>query len=96
MKKILLVVMVATLLGSFTLKADEGHQHLQTVKMKIEGMTCSVCSAKIKKSLSSLCKESSIDHKKGEGSCSYEEGKATPEQVMKAVNDTGFKASLAK
>jgi Cu+-exporting ATPase len=66
----------------------------QTVEMKIEGMTCSACSAVIKKKLSKICTEVSVDHKEGHGSCTYDDAKVKPEQVIDAVNGAGYKATL--
>lgn len=64
----------------------------QTLKMKIEGMTCGLCEAKVKKQLSPLCKEITINQEKGEGVCKYE-SPATPDQILSEANKTGFKTS---
>jgi copper chaperone CopZ len=64
----------------------------QSLKMKIEGMTCGMCEAKVKSQLSSFCKELSVDRDKGEAVCRYEPP-ATPEQILSEANKTGFKTT---
>ncbi|MBI1909848.1 MAG: heavy-metal-associated domain-containing protein [Deltaproteobacteria bacterium] len=86
MKQIITVVMALLLPG--LLSAAEP----QTLKMKIEGMTCGMCEAKVKKQLSSLCKEITIDREKGEGICKYG-SPATADQIIQEANKTGFKTS---
>ncbi|MBI4209156.1 MAG: heavy-metal-associated domain-containing protein [Deltaproteobacteria bacterium] len=66
----------------------------QTIEMDIEGMTCSACSAIIKKKLSPLCSEVSVDHKSGHGSCTYESEKVTQDQILDVVSSAGYKATL--
>ena len=65
-----------------------------TCKIKIKGMTCGDCEAKVKESLSTLCAAVTIDRKNDEGVCTYQEGKATPDQIVKAVQDAGYTASV--
>lgn len=93
MKKILWAVIVASLIQADTLFAKE--EATQTAKVKIEGMTCSVCAAKIKKQWESLCLQSSVDWKSGEGTCSFDPAKAKAEDIVKAVEAAGFKGTLS-
>ncbi len=86
MKQIIIAMMVM-LLPSLLSAAEP-----QTLKMKIEGMTCGMCEAKVKKQLSSLCKEITVDREKGEGVCTYE-SPTTTEQIIQEANKTGFKTS---
>ena len=65
-----------------------------TVHMKIEGMTCAMCAESIKQKLAPLCQNSSIDVKGGSGDCTYEAGKTTPDAIVKAVSDAGYKAVI--
>lgn len=67
----------------------------QTLKIKIEGMTCGMCEAKVKKQLSLLCKEITIDREKGEGICKHEPS-VTPDQILSEANKTGFKTTAIK
>lgn len=67
----------------------------QTLRLKIEGMTCGMCEAKVKQQLSSVCKEISIDRGEGKGLCTYEPP-VTPDQIIAEANRTGFKTTLAR
>ncbi len=88
MKRInLFIVMVLVLLAGSLVAGEQ-----QTLKMKIEGMTCGMCEAKVKKQLSSLCKEITIDREKGEGVCKHE-ASITPDQILLEANKTGFKTT---
>ena len=48
-------------------------------------------SAMITKKLTPLCQAVSIDHKSGDGQCTYETGKTNQEAIVKAVTDAGYK-----
>lgn len=87
MRHIIITIAVVLFLPAFLI-AVEG----QTLKMKIEGMTCGMCEVKVKKQLSSLCKEITVDHKKGEGICKFE-SPVTSDQILSEANKTGFKTS---
>ena len=62
--------------------------------VKIEGMTCGLCAAKIKKRLKGLVLSSDIDIKKGSGRFTYAEGKTSCKELAKKITETGFKASI--
>lgn len=87
MRRIIVTIAMILFLPVFLVAAGE-----QTLKMKIEGMTCGMCEAKVKKQLSSLCKEIMIDREKGEGVCKHE-ASVTPDQILSEANKTGFKTS---
>ena len=94
MKGLILTLFGIFLLGTATVGAEEkttAPKDTKTVHMKIEGMTCSMCSAMIKNKLSSLCTATSIDHKTGDGQCTYEVGKTNQDAIVKAVTDAGYK-----
>ena len=88
MKRVNLFIVMALLLLAGSLVAGEQ----QTLKMKIEGMKCGLCEAKVKKQLSSLCKEITVDREKGEGICKYE-SPTTADQIIQEANKTRFKTS---
>lgn len=94
MKKLILVFLAGALLGSQGILADEKEstKPLKVQTVQIEGMVCELCAAKVKKNWSGLCRETTVDWKSGEGVCAYEEGKVTSEQILKAVEQAGFKA----
>lgn len=94
MKNLFLTLLGMFLLGTATVSAEEQiapPKETKTAHIKIEGMTCSMCSIMIQKKLTSLCQAVSIDHKSGEGQCTYEIGKTTPDAISKAVTDAGYK-----
>lgn len=92
MKSLLITLLGIFLLGTATVGAEEkAPTPTKTVHMKIEGMTCSLCSATIQKKLTPLCQAVSIDHKTGEGQCTYETGKTNQDTVVKTVTDAGYK-----
>lgn len=92
MKNLFLILLGTLLLGTATVGAEEKTPTpTKTVHMKIEGMTCSMCSAMIKNKLSSLCTATSIDHKTGDGQCAYEVGKTDQDTIVKTVTDAGYK-----
>lgn len=87
MKRMIITITMALLLPALLVAARE-----QTLKMKIEGMTCGMCETKVKKQLSSFCDPISIDHKKGSALCTLKEG-AKDGQVVEECNKTGFKCT---
>ncbi|MBI4224477.1 MAG: heavy-metal-associated domain-containing protein [Deltaproteobacteria bacterium] len=94
MKNLFLALLGILLLGTAAVGAEENTptpKDTKTMHMTIEGMTCSMCSAMITKKLKPLCQTVSIDHKSGEGQCTYETGKTNQEAVVKAVTDAGYK-----
>lgn len=90
MRRTIITITMALFLPALLAAAGE-----QTLKMKIEGMTCGICEAKVKKQLSLLCKEITIDREKGKGVCKYGPP-TTPDQIVQEANKTGFKTSAIK
>lgn len=76
------IAMLVSLFASVVLWAGEP----QILTMKIEGMTCGLC--EVKKQLSSVCKDMTIDREKGEGICKYEDP-VTPDQVLSEATRRG-------
>lgn len=66
------------------------------MKMKIDGMTCEVCTAKVSAALESLKGVSGInvDLKRGTASVSYDEGLISETDIISAIIDTGFIAKI--
>ena len=60
--------------------------------LKIAGMSCGMCAAKIKSGLKDLVISSDIDVKKGTGKFAYAEGKTSCKELATKITDTGFKA----
>jgi copper chaperone CopZ len=66
----------------------------KTVRMPVEGMSCVVCAASVKKALQSIegVQEAEINLERREARVRYVEGQVSPEQLMAAVNQLGYKA----
>lgn len=87
------IILTASL---FLLLAGAAHaEESRQAKLKIEGMTCSVCVAKVKKQLKPLCQEIRVDLSKGEGLCTYQ-APVTVDQIVSEANKTGFKTTVWK
>ncbi len=66
----------------------------KTVLMPVEGMSCVVCAASVKKALQSIdgVQEAEINLERREARVRYVEGKVSPKQLVAAVNHLGYKA----
>lgn len=82
-------------LGMLVAMTGSLHAAPQVLKMKIDGMTCGNCEAKVKKQLSALCKDYSVSYKTGDGSCTYD-APTTVDQVTAAVTQLGYKVMIVK
>lgn len=94
MKNLFLALLGVLMIAGATAGAEEkasAQKETKTVHMKIEGMTCSMCSEKITKNLTPLCQTVLIDHKSGHGQCTFETAKTNQDAVVKAVTDAGYK-----
>lgn len=88
MKRIGFAIAISSIFLSGALSAGEP----QSLKLKIESMTCGMCEAKVKQQLSSVCKEITVDRGEGKGVCKYE-SPVTPDQILSEANKTGFKTT---
>lgn len=63
--------------------------------LKVEGMTCGHCQVHVEKALLGLkgVKKATVDLGKRTATVIYEAGAVTKEQMIKAVEDAGYKAS---
>ncbi|MGE0622892.1 MAG: heavy-metal-associated domain-containing protein [Pseudomonadales bacterium] len=66
----------------------------ETVLIPVEGMSCVVCAASVKNALQSIdgVQEAEIDLERREARVRYVEGKVSPEQLVAAINQLGYKA----
>lgn len=78
--------------------AWSGEEKVNHITLKVEGMTCASCAPTVKMVLKKLdgVVKANVSAKKEKAEVDYKEGKVTVEQMIKAVNETGFKASLSK
>ena len=65
-------------------------------RLYIEGMTCINCQNKIERELRKMpeIKAFSVSYEKGTADISYKEKEISPEQLMKAIENLGYQASL--
>lgn len=73
----------------------EKHPKTKDVTLNVKGMTCGGCESKVKKVLSA-CKGVSdvkVDHKDGKAELHLEDGKASVDDLMKAVKNLGYKVT---
>lgn len=68
-----------------------------TVTLAVDGMTCASCSVAVRHTLKRLdgVREVRVSVEEKRVIVEYESGKVTPEQMIAAVNDLGYTASLA-
>lgn len=69
---------------------------LAQVTLKVDGMTCPTCSYRVSKALAGLpgVKKAEVSLGWGQAVVAYEEGKVTVEQMIKAIEQAGYAASL--
>jgi copper chaperone CopZ len=67
----------------------------ETVTLAVKGMTCFFCARPVKKALEKLpgVSGAKVSYKKGEAVVEYDPEKVTPEQMIEAINKTGYSAS---
>lgn len=70
----------------------------KTVTIPIEGMSCSACAARVKRTLKAMDGvaevEISLEHRNAR--VRYVEGKASPERLVAAINQLGYKAGTPR
>jgi len=69
--------------------------NVQEVNFEIEGMTCQGCEEHIKNAVSKLPGfiEAAADHQTGKATVKFDKSKTTLEQVVAAINETGYKVT---
>jgi copper chaperone len=70
---------------------------MDTIKLKVEGMTCSHCEMTVRKALLDVkgVKEASVSHERDIAEVKYKSGKVSVEDLVNAVNASGYKAIAA-
>ena len=66
----------------------------KTVTIRVEGMTCNMCSASVTKALKATdgVEQVEVSHEKGEAVIQYDDQKVTEAKLREVINGTGFKA----
>ncbi len=74
--------------------SGEAAGETKIVRIPVQGMSCVVCAASVKKALESIdgVQEAEVDLERREARVRYGEGKVSPEQWVAAINELGFKA----
>jgi copper ion binding protein len=67
----------------------------EELKLKVEGMTCGHCVMHVQKALEALpgVKKVTVSLPNKEATVIHEAGKVTKEQMLKAIDEAGYKAS---
>ena len=67
---------------------------MKTVRIPVQGMTCAVCAANVKKALQSVdgVQEAEVDLARREARVRYDDGKVPSEQLVAAIHRLGYKA----
>ena len=70
---------------------------MSKTNLKIQGMTCGSCSAKVENALRSVAGVSdvSVDHRKGSADVTHDDSVST-EKLIRAVVDAGFRAEVKR
>ncbi len=74
--------------------AKDAAVQTKTVRIPVQGMSCVVCAASVKKALQAIdgVQEADIDLERREARVRYGEGKVSPERLVAAINQLGYKA----
>lgn len=101
--KVAVVILGILILGGGTLlymnssdkpKTNEETGPVKQVVLPVKGMTCEGCAVSVKIALKDLegVKDTEVDTEKGKATVTYIEGKVTVDQIIEAINKTGFAA----
>ena len=71
---------------------------VKSIILEVKGMTCKLCPPMVKKALTDVKGVNKVDVslEKKEAHVEYEDGVVKPEELIKAIDKGGFKASLSK
>ncbi len=66
----------------------------KTATIRVEGMTCKMCSASVTKALEATegVEKVEVSHEKGVAVVQYDDAKVTEAKLREVINGTGFKA----
>lgn len=71
------------------------NRDMNRTTLKIDGMSCGHCVMSVKKALESLDGVKIENVSVGSAAVEYDPAVASPEQIVEAVSDAGYKAALA-
>ncbi len=91
-----LVLVLAIALTGFntSTQSSEESTNTQEVTLKVDGMTCKMCPLTIKTALKKLdgVVDAEVSYKDKEVKVVYEEGEVTVDEIVKTIENAGFKA----
>lgn len=85
-------------LGSAAVAQDETRAAGDVCTLKIEGMACSACAARVEKEALKIdgVKSAKVSQPKGLAEVTFDASKTNPEAIAKSITDkTGFKAEVS-
>jgi copper ion binding protein len=76
----------------------DAHPSLKTVDIPVDGMSCVVCAATIKKTVKSLDGVSRVEVslEKRSARVTYAAGRLSPERIVTAIDELGYKAGTPR
>ena len=74
---------------------ETGKVSMETIVLKVSGMSCGGCVASVTKVLQELAgvTKAEVSLEKAEATVSYDAGKVGREQMAQAIDDAGFEAA---
>jgi copper chaperone CopZ len=97
--KLVTIIAVVAALGAlgWVGRAAAGDEAATTVStFAVQGMTCGGCEVGVKMKVKKLAGVESVDasHKEGTARVVYDPSRVTPEQIIAAIEELGYKAEL--
>lgn len=82
--------------ASAPVNAASGAPHVTSITLPVSGMDCAMCAIPIKSRLHRIAGVSQVDVNVTQGTVSvnYDSAKVKPEQLVAAIDSTGYKATL--
>ncbi|MDR3344154.1 MAG: copper ion binding protein [Oscillospiraceae bacterium] len=67
---------------------------MEKITLQVEGMSCGHCEIAVQEAVRSLpgIKKVKANRHKKSAAADYDAAQVTPEEIIKAINDTGYKA----
>ncbi len=93
-RMILSIFVISGILFIPVINSVWGAEAVKHVTLKVDGMTCASCPATVKAVLKRLhgVVNADVSYKEAKAEVSYQEGKVTMEQMIKAIEDAGYTA----
>lgn len=96
MASVLLALTAGIVFSDRSGTAEETEKATLNLTMQVKGMTCSGCASAIQSALKQVpgVLKADVSFDKNEAYVEYRKGKTTPEELVKAVEKAGYKASI--